>query len=81
MTSLISTARKADHLFTQIADSDTIIKVVIEPAHMPFTQVIRPHDPPFTVTPVEDGQITFQLAFRAYIGASPARPGLAGGRP
>ena len=56
---------KSRHLFTQIADSDTIIKVVIEPAHMPFTQVIRPHDPPFTVTPVEDGQITLQPAFRA----------------
>jgi hypothetical protein len=49
--------------------------VVVEPAHVPFAQVVAAHDPPGAIAPVEHGKIALELAFRRQHGRKPARPG------
>ena len=52
--------REARHFLTEIANTHTIFHMVVEPAHMPAAQIIGAHDPPCTVTPVEQRQIALQ---------------------
>ena len=52
--------RKAHDRVRDIAHRHAVGHVTLEPAHVPFAQVIRPHDPPGAVAPVEQCQIALQ---------------------
>ena len=49
--------REPADIFSQISEVHTVRHVAFKPPHVPFAQVIRPHDPPGAIPPVEHSQI------------------------
>ena len=49
--------REAADFFAEVFDLNAVFHVIHEPAHVPLAQVVRAHNPPRSVAPIEEREV------------------------